>query len=35
MCPSLAIVAIEKIKTGTITDYVYDPQEAWLVKASF
>jgi hypothetical protein len=27
--------AIEKIKTGTITDYAYDPQEACLVKASF
>ena len=26
---------IEKIKTGTITDYAYDPQEACLVKASF
>ena len=27
--------AIEKIKTGTITDYAYDPQEACLVKEAF
>ena len=27
--------AIEKIKTGTITDYAYDPQVASLVKEAF
>jgi hypothetical protein len=27
--------AIEKIKTGTITEYAYDPQEACLVKETF